>query len=46
MQELGIKSSILREIQDGKKNVEGRLAKGRFLEIRVGDTLQLREDIW
>ncbi len=46
MQEIGVESSVLQEILSGAKTVEGRLSKPRFLQLRVGDTLRLREDIW
>lgn len=46
MIELGIESSVLQEILAGNKTVEGRLGKGKFLEIRPGDELNIREDIW
>jgi ASC-1-like (ASCH) protein len=46
MLEIGIEISILRDILDGKKTVEGRLGKPKFLKLRVGDEISLREDIW
>lgn len=30
----------------GDKTVEGRLGKPKFIKIRVGDEISLREDIW
>lgn len=46
LHELGFEKNILKSILDGKKTVEGRLAKGKFLDFRVGDEILLREDIW
>ncbi len=46
MQEIGIESSILKEILEGKKTIEVRHGKGKFLKFKVGDTIKLREDIW
>ena len=46
MQEIGIESSVLRDILDDKKTIEGRLGKDKFLKLKVGDTLALREDVW
>lgn len=46
MIELGVQSEILADIRAGKKTVEGRLAKGKFLDIKPGDIISLREDIY
>jgi ASC-1-like (ASCH) protein len=46
MQEIGIESAALEEILLGNKTIEGRLGKPKFLKLRVGDELNLREDIW
>ena len=46
MIEIGINSQILKQILDGKKTVEGRLAKDKFLAIRPGDVVSIREDIY
>lgn len=46
MIEIGINSEILKQIIDGRKTIEGRLAKGKFLDIAIGDTLELREDVY
>jgi ASC-1-like (ASCH) protein len=46
MHELGIESSLVEAIRTGDKTVEGRLGKPRFLDIKPGDTLMVREDIW
>lgn len=44
--EIGINSEILAQILDGRKTVEGRLAKGKFLTIKPGDIISIREDIY
>jgi ASC-1-like (ASCH) protein len=46
MHELGIESSILKEILEGRKTIEGRLGKPDYLKLRAGDILKLREDTW
>ena len=46
MQQLGIQSEILQQIIDGRKTVEGRLGKDKFLTIKPGDTISIREDIY
>ncbi len=46
MQEIGIESSLLGDILAGKKTIELRLGKPKFIKLRVGDTLSLREDVW
>lgn len=46
MIEIGINSKILTQILDGKKTIEGRLAKDKFLIIQPGDIISLREDIY
>ena len=46
MDEIGIASVVLKEILSGKKTIEVRLGKPRFLKLRSGDNLSLREDIW
>jgi ASC-1-like (ASCH) protein len=46
MQEIGIESSVLENIRHGRKTIEGRLGKPKFLKLDVGDILHLREDIW
>lgn len=46
MQEIGIETKYLEAILDGKKTIEGRLGKPKFIKLRVGDQLSLREDIW
>lgn len=46
MHEIGIESSLVEAIRSGQKTIEGRLGKPRFLKIREGDTLSIREDIW
>lgn len=46
MIEIGINSEILAQIRAKRKTVEGRLAKGKFLTIRPGDVISIREDIY
>lgn len=46
MQEIGIESSVLNDIIEGKKTFEARLGKPKFLKVREGDRLSLREDVW
>lgn len=42
--ESGRESRWLDEIIAGRKAVEGRLNKGKFVEYKVGDTVSLRRD--
>ena len=44
--EAGQEKSYLNDIISGKKTVEGRLARGKFLNFKVGDFIKLREDIY
>lgn len=46
MHEIGIESSLAEAIRTGEKTIEGRLGKPRFLGIKEGDILSIREDIW
>lgn len=46
MHEVGIESSLVEAIRNGQKTIEGRLGKPRFLEVKEGDILSVREDIW
>lgn len=46
MHEIGIESSLVEAIRSGDKTIEGRLGKPRFLKIKEGDILSIREDIW
>lgn len=46
MQEIGIESSLVAEILDGNKTVEGRLGKPKYVKMRVGDVLSIREDTY
>lgn len=46
MIKIGINSQILTQILDGSKTIEGRLAKDKFLAIRTGDVIFVREDIY
>jgi ASC-1-like (ASCH) protein len=46
MQEIGIEKTLLQSVLIGTKTVEGRLGKPKYLKLRVGDKLKLREDTW
>lgn len=46
MIELGIEKTILENILSGAKTIEVRLGKPKFLRIKVGEVVSLREDIW
>jgi len=46
MQEIGVETTILAQILSGEKTIEARLGKPKFLKIRTGDILSLREDVW
>jgi ASC-1-like (ASCH) protein len=46
MHEIGIESSLVEAIRSEQKTIEGRLGKPRFLKIKEGDMLTVREDIW
>jgi ASC-1-like (ASCH) protein len=46
MHEIGIESSLVEAIRNGEKTIEGCLGKPRFLQIKEGDTIRIREDIW
>lgn len=44
--EIGIDARILPGILNGRKTVEGRLAKGKFLAVRPGDVISVRKDTY
>jgi len=44
--EIGIKSSLLRLIEEEKKTVEIRLNRDKFQRFLPGDRLMFREDLW
>jgi len=46
MNEIGIETSVLKDILERKKTIEGRLGTKRFLAFKPGDKISLREDIW
>lgn len=46
MIEIGIDSVVLQKIRAGRKTIEGRLARGKFLDIKVGDVISVREDFY
>lgn len=46
MIEIGINTEILNTIRDGRKTVEGRLARDKFLSVSIGDIISVREDVY
>ena len=46
MEEIGIESTLVEAIKNGDKTIEGRLGKPRFLRIKEGDHISIREDFW
>lgn len=46
MLQLGIQSELLQAVINGRKTVEGRLAKEKFLAIKPGDRISIREDFY
>lgn len=46
MIQIGINSDILVDIISGRKTIEGRLAKGKFLTVKPGDIMSIREDFY
>ena len=46
MTEIGIDTTIMQSILTGAKTIEGRLRTAKFVTVRTGDTLNLREDTW
>jgi len=46
MQEIGIESLLVADILAGRKTIEGRLGKLKYIKMRVGDVLAIREDIY
>lgn len=46
MQEIGVNGVALQLILAGRKTIEGRLAKKRFVDLSVGEHIVLREDTW
>jgi ASC-1-like (ASCH) protein len=44
--EAGRESSLFEDILAGTKTVEGRLARGKFLNFKPGDIVQLRKDMY
>jgi len=42
--QINIQEQYLSFILTGKKTVEGRLNKGKFAEIKVGDILEIKND--
>ena len=46
MEEIGIDSQLVEEIRKQNKYVEARLGKPRFLKIKEGDVISVREDLY
>ena len=46
MLEIGIDSDLVKQVLSGDKTIEGRLGKPKFLKLRVGDEISIREDVW
>jgi ASC-1-like (ASCH) protein len=46
MHEIGIESSLVEAIRRGEKTIEGHLGTPRFLAMKEGDMISIREDIW
>ena len=46
MEEIGIDSQLVEEIRKQNKYVEARLGKPRFLKIKEGDVISIREDLY
>ena len=46
MEEIGIESTLVEAIRSGDKTIETRLGKPRFLRIKEGDIVSIREDFW
>jgi len=46
MEEIGIDSQLAEEIRKQNKYVEARLGKPRFLKIKEGDIISVREDLY
>lgn len=43
---MGVSTELLESILDGRKTIEGRLRSGKFITLRKGDKISLREDTW
>ena len=46
MHESGKATPYIEDMLSGKKTVEGRLARGKFLNFHVGDIVNVREDLY
>lgn len=46
MLEIGVESSLLDDIALGTKTADARLGKPKYVDIREGDQIRLREDVW
>ncbi len=43
---MGIATELFRDVIAGRKTIEARLRTGKFLVMRKGDRVSLREDTW
>jgi len=43
---MGMSDELFEQVLSGHKTIEGRLRTGKFLVMRSGDTVNLREDVW
>ncbi len=46
MEEFGIDSELVEDIRNHRKYIEARLGKPRFLKIKEGDEVSIREDLY
>lgn len=46
MEEIGIDSQLVEDIRKQNKYIEARLGKPRFLKIKEGDIISIREDLY
>lgn len=44
--DMGLETSVLNQVIEGRKQVEGRLRRDKFLQMTLGRVVCLREDIW
>jgi ASC-1-like (ASCH) protein len=44
--DMGLETTVLNQVIEGSKKVEGRLRRGKFLQMELGRIVCLREDIW
>lgn len=46
MQEFDIESGLVEEIRAGNKFIEARLGQPKFIKIKEGDVVSVRENLW